>query len=402
MEIGEEGGKIMANKRRGNGEGCIVHEKNRNRWRGVYSDGIDFETGKIIRRNIYAKTRQEIVERLNIILYEKANSTYIKKNGITLIEVINDLIEQKYKANIIGDRQYRTLKAHAKKIGQSNIAKIDAQKITTSDIQNYLNSTIITYSQSYIRKLTSLLNNAFKDLVNKQIISINPMNLLIIPKSKKETKVVRALTLDEQQKLTHYLINSSIYDEPYKNVFLIQLYLGLRIGETLALTNKDFTEDYSMVHIGKTLTEDINGNIIMKNKTKTYSGKRDLIIPNYLKPYIIEQIEISKHNKDGLLFCYRNNYIRHNSINSVLKRIFRVNLALSDRGISSHILRHSFATRCKESEMDIMVTSNVMGHHEVAMTLEHYTEIQYAFKSQELHKLDEYIEKQIEFEPKSI
>ena len=91
----------MANKRRGNGEGCIVHEKNRNRWRGVYSDGIDFETGKIIRRNIYAKTRQEIVERLNIILYEKANSTYIKKNGITLIEVINDLIEQKYKANII-------------------------------------------------------------------------------------------------------------------------------------------------------------------------------------------------------------------------------------------------------------------------------------------------------------
>lgn len=102
------------------------------------------------------------------------------------------------------------------------------------------------------------------------------------------------------------------------------------------------------------------------------------------------------------MFCCRNNYIRYNSINSVLKRIFRVNLALSDRGISSHILRHSFATRCKESEMDIMVTSNVMGHHEVAMTLEHYTEIQYAFKSQELHKLDEYIEKQIGFEPKSI
>lgn len=53
-----------------------------------------------------------------------------------------------------------------------------------------------------------------------------------------------------------------------------------------------------MVHIGRTLTEDINGNIIMKNKTKTYYGKRDLIIPNYLKPYIIEQIEFSKHNKD--------------------------------------------------------------------------------------------------------
>jgi integrase len=367
---------------------------------GVYSDGIDSTTGKIIKRNIYAKTRQEIVERLNVILYEKANSTYIKKNEISLIAVINNMIERKYKANIIADRQYRTLKAHAKKIGESNIAKMNVQKITTADVQNYLYS-ITDYSQSYIRKLISLLNNAFNDLVNKRIININPMNLVIIPKSKKEKKVVRALTLVEQKKLTDYLINSSIYDEPYKNIFLIQMYLGLRIGETLTLCESDFEEDYSIVHIRKTLTEDLNGNIIVKNKTKTYAGKRDLIIPNYLKPYIIEQIEISKHNKDGLLFTYRNNYVRHHSVNSVLKRIFRTNLALSDNGISTHVLRHTYATRCKEASIDLMVASQSMGHSEISMTLENYTEIQEAFKKEELKKLNEYIENKIEFKPKN-
>jgi integrase len=227
------------------------------------------------------------------------------------------------------------------------------------------------------------------------------MNLVIIPKSKKEKKVVRALTLGEQKKLTDYLINSSVYDEPYKNIFLIQMYLGLRIGETLALCESDFEEDYSIVHIRKTLTEDLNGNIIVKNKTKTYAGKRDLIIPNYLKPYIIEQIEISKHNRNGLLFSYRNNYVRHHSVNSVLKRIFRTNLALSDDGISTHVLRHTYATRCKEASIDLMVASQSMGHSEASLTLEHYTEIQESFKKEELKKLNEYIENKIEFKPKN-
>lgn len=362
--------------------------------------GVDPKTGKIIKKNIYAKTRAEIVERLNIIFYEKANSTYVKKNGITLIEVIDNMIEQKYKLNIIADRQYRTLKAHSKRIAESNIAKMDAQKITTYDVQNYLFS-IVDYSQSYIRKLVSLLNNAFNDLLNKRIISVNPMNLVIIPKSKKETKNVRALTLKEQKAFTDYLINSSIYNEQYKNIFLIQMYLGLRIGETLALAKDDFDEDYSIVHIRKTLTEDLDGNIIIKNKTKTYSGKRDLVIPNYLQPYVLEQIEISKHNKNGLLFSYQNKFVRHHSVNSVLKRIFRTNLGLSDKGISTHVLRHTYATRCKEASIDLMVASQSMGHSEISMTLENYTEIQETFKLNELNKLNKYIESKIEFEPKN-
>ncbi len=34
------------------------------------------------------------------------------------------------------------------------------------------------------------------------------------------------------------LLNCTINEETYKNVFLIQMYLGLRIGETLALNIK--------------------------------------------------------------------------------------------------------------------------------------------------------------------
>ena len=40
-------------------------------------------------------------------------------------------------------------------------------------------------------------------------------------------------------KLTDYLLYVPISDEPFKNVFLLQMFLGLRIGEALALQISD-------------------------------------------------------------------------------------------------------------------------------------------------------------------
>ena len=62
---------------------------------------------------------------------------------------------------------------------------------------------------------------------------------VIKPKSIKQTDGIRALELEEQQKLTNYLLAVPIYDEPYRNVFLFQMFFGLRIGEALALQLSD-------------------------------------------------------------------------------------------------------------------------------------------------------------------
>lgn len=385
--------------RRGNGEGCITHEKSRNRWRGVYCDGID-KNGKTIKRSIYAKTRQEIVDRLNVINYEKAHSMYVSKSPIKLIEIIDLMIEQKYKLNIIADRQYKTLQQHKKRIEENKIANMKIQDITSTDIQNFLYE-LVEYSQSYIRKLISLLNNAFEDAIKKKVIYVNPMQNVIVPKSKKETKIIRALTFEEQKIFTEYLVNSSVYEENYRNVFLFQLYLGLRIGEVLALKNIDFDLKNSVVHIRRTVTEDKQGNLILKEKTKTFSGKRDIHIPQFLIPFVLEQIEISKHNKNGVLFMYRNNFVRHHCINSVLKRIFRSNLGLDDTDISSHCLRHTFATRCKESQVDVSVTQKLMGHADISETLNTYTEIQDNYRNKEFDKVNSFLESEINFKPKN-
>ena len=55
------------------------------------------------------------------------------------------------------------------------------------------------------------------------------------PKSKKVDKVFDALQVEEQKLLTDYLVSVSPEDVPYKNCLLIELYMGLRVGEALAL-----------------------------------------------------------------------------------------------------------------------------------------------------------------------
>ena len=273
-----------------------------------------------------------------------------------------------------------------------------AQEITTADIQDFL-YTIVEYSQSYIRKLISLLNCAFKDLLHKQIILSNPMDSIIVPRSKKDTKVVRALTFEEQKKFTEYLVNSTVNEEKYKNIFLFQMYLGMRIGEVLALKNTDFDLNSKYVYIRRTLTENKNGKLIMKNKTKTISGLRNIKIPDFLLPFVEEQLEIAKHNKDGVLFCYKNKFIRHNSVNSVLKRIYKTNLGFNDIEISSHMLRHTFATRCREQAVDMCATRDLLGHADIKETLDTYTQVQENFKNSEFDKVNSFLEKEIDFKP---
>lgn len=66
------------------------------------------------------------------------------------------------------------------------------------------------------------------------------MNDVIKPKSLKDDKEVRDLTVEEQQELTDYLLSTNLSKCIYRNVYLIQMYMGLRIGEVLVLTIHDF------------------------------------------------------------------------------------------------------------------------------------------------------------------
>ena len=127
----------------------------------------------------------------------------------------------------------------------------------------------------------------------------------------------------------------------------------------------------------------------MGDTTKTYAGNRDLPIPKYIRPFIIEQMKIAENNKDKQLFISENkNYIDSRNVNRILKKILKDNFDITD--ISTHSLRHTYGTRCIEAGMNPVALQRLMGHNDVSVTLNTYTSVFNRYKQEELDKVNNY------------
>lgn len=376
-------------RRRGNGEGTIFEDKKNKRWIGQYISGIA-EDGKAIRKSVYGKTQKEVVNKLNEVKYQMNNDIYVEKNGIKLVKIIEEIREEKLASNTISGGQYARLKWTINKIKNSKLGEMKIQDVTKNDIQEFLNS-IKDLSDSYIKKLYEQFVQAYRRAEIKKYITYNQMYEVIKPKSDKQTKVVEALDINVQKAFTEYLNKASIEDEPYKNIFLIQMYMGLRIGEVLALGTKNIDLENKLLYVKRTLTNDKEFAIILGNKTKTYSGNRTLPIPDFLVPIFEEQLKYANGNLHNLIFTTNDNYIRTSAINKELKRIFDEELKTSSKNISTHCLRHTYGTRCIEAGMTAVVLQRLMGHKDVTVTLNTYTSVFNKFKEDELEKVNNYL-----------
>jgi integrase len=359
------------------------------KWTAQYTIGIK-ENGKSNIKVIYGKTRSEVKDKLNKALNEVCTGKFIDKSNIKLIDLIKNIREEKFKANIISPGQYARLKWTINKIENSSLENIKIQDLTKKNIQDFLNDNL-GLSNSYLRKLYELINQACKKAQSEQIINLNPMDSVIRPKSTISDSEITSITIDEQKILSDYLFKSDIKNEPYKNIFLIQLFMGLRIGEVLALNIESVDLKNNILFIRKTLTRDIDFKVSMGTTTKTYAGKRDIPIPNFMVKLFEEQIEIAKLNSEALLF-YDNGLVANTTMNTILKRIYNTTLNLKTN-ISTHILRHTYATRCIEAGMTPVVLQRLMGHTDIKVTLNTYTSIFNKFKQDEIEKVNAYFDK---------
>ena len=160
---------------------------------------------------------------------------------------------------------------------------------------------------------------------------------------KKDNHTLRTLTTDEQAQFINWLINTPLTECEYKNVYLLLLCMGLRVGEALALS----TQDINLKK--KELT--VNGGIV-KNAKGVFEYQRPILqnhirtlkIPDFLYPYIEEQIHFSNNQKDNnndILFkSKKGGYIDPSKLNIDLKRILKNKFNIT--GISTHALRYTF------------------------------------------------------------
>ena len=216
------------------------------------------------------------------------------------------------------------------------------------------------------------------------------INKIERPKSLKEDKDVVALTFSEQTQLENYLAKHNC---KHKNIILLCLYTGIRIGEALALNyDEDINLENKMLSISKTLTKDRNKKTII-GPTKTKNGKRNLEITELIEDIIKDSLNNKIENKNKVLFCQDNKKLyEDNTINSAFKRICK-NAGIT-KPLNTHMLRHTFATRCIEAGVDLPVLQRLMGHANIETTINTYGDIYNYYKQKETQKIIDYLKRE--------
>lgn len=192
--------------------------------------------------------------------------------------------------------------------------------------------------------------------------------LTFLPDDHKARIEDKYLESDELQKLLDSLELPLWY---YVTYFLALS--GLRIGELIALEDKDVDDKY--IHVDKTyslLTKEIG-------TTKTDGSTRDVFIQDELKVLIkrirhfMKEFKFSRGIKSDLFFCSIHG--NHLSYDAYRQYLFDHSKKSIGRAITPHALRHTCASILFGQGVPLDVVSRRLGHSDSDITKEIYIHV---------------------------
>ena len=306
------------------------------------------------KRYFYGRTKKEVEDKIIFCLKEderqKKKVNKSEKSSPTFGEYAENWIrlykEPNLKPSSISSMRI-TLEPAIKAFGERRISSISSDELQTM---------LLGISAPRMRELCfGTLRQIFKKAALQQIIKKNPCDLVELKKHKTARR--KALTAEEEQIFLQEGKNTEYY-----LLYRTMLATGMRIGEALALTPEDVDTDDNVIHVTKNVVF-INGKRIDQDTPKSEAGNRDLPIAHELAA------ELKAADKKTIFpFSY-------DSVSHAIRRIaHRTGIK-----VSSHILRHTYATRLEEAGIPPKIKQYLLGHSTLEMTENVYTDVQQSY-----------------------
>lgn len=337
-------------------------------------------------------------------------------NRMTLNRLFDEYIESKYelKPSTRTNYKYMYNKYVREDIGTRNISSIKFSHIKKFYIHLMRD---VGFKPNSLENIHTVLHPVFTIAVRDGLIRTNPTDGVMadIKKSHDWEKPKRhALTVPQQEAFVGFIKSNYKYRH-WLPVFTFMLGTGCRVGEVAGLRWQDCDFQKNIITIDHNLTyrpsEDGSGCTFRISTPKTKAGER--IIPMFaavrdaLISERIRQMESGVNQSvvdgySGFVFSNRfNEILNPHSINRAIERIVRdYNLAESEQAekesrkpellphFSAHNLRHTFCTRLCETETNLKVIQEIMGHADITTTMDIYNEATQELKLQTFEKLE--------------
>ncbi len=270
------------------------------------------------------------------------------------------------------------------KVWQDEFGDISVEKILPADCQDILND--IAKSNPYFpRKTTAyktlvmyrdILINIFDYCLQNRILTFNPANYLVIPKTANKGK--RNAITDAEIKA---IWNT---DHVLRTACLISIYCGLRRGEIAALTWNDIDLKNNVINVNKAVNPKDN----TIKLPKTAAGIRSVPIPEPLRVYLgtVKKDGILVLSNEGRQFTNNDWQVKWDSLCNQIYREQGIDL-----DATFHCLRHTYCTLLYEAGIGALEAKDLMGHSDIQTTLGIYTHLDKTKRNKSIAKLNDYL-----------
>lgn len=230
------------------------------------------------------------------------------------------------------------------------------------------------YSQRSVSDRKSVIKNIMDYALSHGYITVNPCISLPIVKGvpKKKRKPASDSDVDK--------IEAHKTDSMIARLYYFLEYTGCRIGEAIVLQEKDIDREHHKAAIYKDLAYDGN-NPLVKENPKTEAGIREIDLYDNV-------LEILPHHEDKDTYTFFPDGLPRRSRLQRMQKKFQKEIGITS---TPHQLRHTYAGIMHSAEIDVKDTQARLGHANISITQDIYTEIEKAYNEKTRNKANDYI-----------
>lgn len=250
---------------------------------------------------------------------------------------------------------------------------------------------------SSIHNILGVVKPAFQMAVDDDLLLKNPFNFNMQDVIKNDSQKRISVTLEQQERFLEFIKTDKHYNKYYDAVYIL-FHTGIRISEFCGLTLADIDMKERIIHVDHQLLRLSDMQYVI-TQTKTDCGIRDLpmtqgvyeCFQRILKARRRPKVEPMIDNKIGFLFLDKNGMPKvaghwqkyFNHMVGKYNRTHTVQLPW----ITPHVCRHTYCTNMTRAGMNPKSLQYLMGHSEVATTMDVYTHFGYEEAKVEVGKV---------------